>query len=140
MRVKGHGLHHDAIIILGHASVLLAEDKDLIAAFVKMDLTIIAFLGCCGGNTRYGPIATMSYLLPAYCRPILAFYQQQVYIDELEHTSLMIGIQYYLRMYYGKEFEHHPINSLISKKKTAVCAFGLATSVMSSISMDPTVL
>ena len=140
-RVIGHGLRHDVIIILGHASVLLAEDKDLIAAFVKMDPTIIAFLGCCGGNTRYGPIATMSYLLPEYCRPILAFYQRQVYIDELEHTSLMIGIQYYLRMHYVKEFEHHdhPINSLISKKETAVCAFGLATSVMSSLSMDPTV-
>ena len=136
-RVKGCGLRHDVIIILGHISVLLAEDKDMIAAFVKMDPTIIAFLGCCGGNTRYGPIATMSYLLPEYCRPILAFYQQQVYIDELEHTSLTIGIQYYLRMRYGKE--HHPINGPISKKKIALCAFGLAKSVIPSLSMDPTV-
>ena len=136
-RDEGSGLRHDVIIILGHASVLLAEDKDLIAAFVKMDPTIIAFLGCCGGNTRYGPIATMSYLLPECCRPILAFYQRQVYIDELEHTSLMVGIQYYLRMRYGKE--HHQINGPISKKKIALCAFGLAKSVISSLPMDPTV-
>ena len=52
------------MIILGHSSVLFAEDKDLIETCAKLDLTIIAFVGCCEGNTRYGPILNMSYLLP----------------------------------------------------------------------------
>ena len=62
--VKEGGLHHDVIIILGHSSVLLAEDKDLIETFAKIRPNIIAFVDCSGGNSRYGPILTMSYMLP----------------------------------------------------------------------------
>ena len=130
--IEEHELRHDVIILLGHTSVPLAEDKDLIAAFTKMDPTIIAFLGCCGGNTHYGPILTMSYLLPSNkATPIIAFYQRQVYIDELKDTSLMIGLQYYLHM-----ISHQ--NSY-DKKEVARCAFGLAKSFDSFSSTDPTV-
>ena len=102
------GLHHDVIIILGHTSVMLAEDKYLIAAFGRIKPTIIAFLGCCGGNTCYGPILTMSYLLPSYAYApcdqvdsppsIIAFYRRQVYKHELDDTSLVLGLKYYLHL------------------------------------------
>ena len=129
------GLYHDVIIILGHSSVLLAEDKDLIEAFAKIDPTIIAFLGCCGGNTRYGPILTMSYLLPAKHRwhehpPIIGFYRRQVYKKELKYTSLMIGLQYYLHLIECYKYENG---------ETALCAFALAKFAKSVSPIDPTV-
>ena len=147
IRDEGHGLHHDVVIILGHTSVMLAEDKDLIAAFGKMNPTIIAFLGCCGGNTRYGPILSMSYLLPSeklqyvygdriillIDNPILAFYQRQVYTDELLHTSLVIGLKYYLHLKNTRDFK----NSISSLK--AQCAFALAKCDESVLPTDPTV-
>lgn len=78
--------HHDVIIILGHSSVLLAQDDDLVVALRKINPTIVAFLGCCGGNSRYGPIAKMSSLLDPdddkSTRPIIGFYQRRVYVSE----------------------------------------------------------
>ena len=150
LRDKGHGLHHDVVIILGHTSVMLGEDKDLIAAFGKMNPTIIAFLGCCGGNTRYGPILSMSYLLPskklpseilqyAYGDhisigiPILAFYQHQVYTDELLHTSLVIGLKYCLYLKNTPGFK----NSISFLK--AQCAFALAKCDKSVLPTDSTI-
>ena len=131
-RVKGNGLHHDVILILGHTSVMLAEDKDLIAAFSKIKPTIIAFLGCCGGNTRYGPILTMSYLLPAECSPVIAFYRRNVYKDELEETTLMIGLQYYLHFKNDKKLK-------LDDRMLARCAFGVAKLTGSVSPTDPTV-
>ena len=131
----------DVIIILGHSSALLAEDKDLIETFAKLDPTIIAFVGCCGGNTRYGPILNMSYLLPA---PIIAFYQRQVYKDELKYTSLMIGLRNYLHVYYGNEVGDkvdrlQSIQKIYRKKVEAKCAFALAKLDESLSPTDPTV-
>ena len=54
---------YEVIIILGHYSALLAGEDDLVVALRKINPIIVAFLGCCGGNTRYGPIAKMSQLL-----------------------------------------------------------------------------
>ena len=136
-RVEGQGLHHDVIILLGHSSVLLAEDKDVIEAFAKLNPTIIAFLGCCGGNTRYGPIVTMSYMLPSHCKPIIAFYQQQIYTEELENTSLIIGLQYYLHIHYSDKVDISQYG--YTKKDMAKCAFALAKLNKSVPPTDPTV-
>ena len=162
-RVEGRGLHHDVIILLGHSSVLLAEDKDLVETFAKLNPTIIAFVGCCGGNTRYGPILTMSYMLYNISRevplpmippshmiapspmiapshmiapsPMIAFYQRQVYMDELFNTSLIIGLQYYLHIRYGDKVG---MRGRYTEKDMAKCAFALAKLNKSVPPTDPT--
>lgn len=89
-------LCYDIVIILGHSSVPLAEDDNLIAAFATIRPTVIAFLGCCGGNSRYGPVAKMSYMLYRKSKAIIGFYQRRVYIDELRTTSLVVGLKYFI--------------------------------------------
>ena len=133
------GLHHNVIMLLGHSSVLLAEDKDLVETFAKLNPNIIAFLGCCGGNTRYGPILTMSYMLPNTYFPsrIIAFYHRQIYTDELENTSLIIGLQYYLHFCYGDEvgLSKHKSCTIKDLEK---CAFALAHAKLNKSAVPPT--
>ena len=147
---KDEGLHHDVIILLGHSSVLLAEDKDLVETFAKLNPTIIAFLGCCGGNTRYGPILTMSYMLrntsweipsPMIAAPpIIAFYQRQIYTDELKNTSLIIGLQYYLHFCYGDDGSYSSRAQYFhfNKRDTAKYAFALANAKLNESAVPPT--
>ena len=135
---KVRRLHHDVIILLGHSSVLLAEDKDLVETFAKLNPTIIAFLGCCGGNTRYGPILTMSYMLrnTFFHSSMIAFYQRQIYTDELENTSLIIGLQYYLHICYGNEVDISKYG--YAKKDMAKFAFALAHAKLNKSAVPPT--
>ena len=119
--------HYKVIIILGHYSALLAGEDDLVVALRKINPIIVAFLGCCGGNTRYGPIAKMSQLLDPDddkdTKPIIGFYQRRVYVSELLSTSLVIGLRYYMHM-----SNLQPIGNKATYRKIAIRAFGLSTS------------
>ena len=97
--------HCEVIIILGHYSALLAGEDDLVVALRKISPVIVAFLGCCGRNTRYGPIVKMSQLLDRDddkgTKPINRL-QRRVYVLKLVNysvaTSLVISLQYYMHM------------------------------------------
>ena len=88
----------DVIVILGHSGVFscgpFETEELLVALTTKLDPTVIAFISCCGGNKRYGPIYKMSHLLTSKC--LVGFYQRRVYIEELCETSLVIGLRNYL--------------------------------------------
>ena len=122
--------HYEVIIILGHCSALLAGEDDLVVALRKINPVIVAFLGCCGGNIRYGPIVKMSQLLDPDddikgTKPIIGFYQRRVYVFELLSTSLVIGLRYYMHM---RNSSLQPAENKANYRKIAICAFGLSTS------------
>ena len=120
--------HCEVIIILDHCSALLAGEDDLVVALRKTSPVIVAFLGCCGGNTCYGPIVKMSQLLDRDddkgTKPIIGFYQRRVYVSELRSTSLVIGLQYYMHMCNSSL---QPAEDKANYRKIAICAFGLST-------------
>ena len=124
----------DVVIVLGHSregNMLLTEYIDrLVLYLTEIKPTIVAFLMCCGGNMRYGPVLKLSHLLTGECTPIIGFYQRRVYVNELLHTSLLIGVQYYLGMV-------KPNDQPQTRKQIARQAFGLATTPQ--YSGDPTV-
>ena len=131
----------DVVVILGHSSVFSCGPFDteelLVALTTKLKPTVIAFLSCCGGNNRYGPIYKMSHLLP---QCLIGFYQRRVYVEELCKTSLVIGLRNY--MYLQHEFKSaNETTQEVEKYKrhTAIQAFACAKLSLES-AHDPTVI
>ena len=136
----------DVIVILGHSSVFSCgpfDTEELLVALTKLSPTIIAFLSCCGGNTRYGPIYKMSHLLTP--KSVIGFYQRRVYVDELCETSLVRGLRYYMYLQrkfttLGKEESETSEETDKIKRLTAIQAFGCAQHSLDRNESDPTVL
>ena len=96
-------LAYDVVIFLVHSQVYnwdLSVIESLMKLCAKEETapSIVAILGCCGGNTRYGNILKMSFLLDSKTSPIIGFYQRCVYINELVTTSLLCGIRFYVHL------------------------------------------
>ena len=93
--------YSDVVVILGHSNVhyfgSLAISDILDALLYPKPPSFVAFLGCCGGNGRYGPLSRLSQL-PEWQDTIFGFFQRRMYIDELCHTSLVLAVQYYLHL------------------------------------------
>ena len=94
------GTHdHEVVIVLGHSNVFNFGQFnicDILEVILHPGLVIAAFLGCCGGSARYGPLLMISQLTDL--EAIFGFYQRKIYIDELTQTSLVTGIRNYLRL------------------------------------------
>ena len=133
----------DIIIILGHSSVFSCGPFDteelLVVLTSKLNPTIIAFISCCGGNNRYGPIYKMSHLLTPKC--LVAFYQRRVYVKELCKTSLVVGLRNYLYLQCELFKSVIKVTEEVNKCKryAAIQAFGCAKLSLASNSSDPTV-
>ena len=142
-------MHHyyDVVIFLGHSGVLdwessAVENLMKLCAKEETTPTIIAILGFCEGTVRYGSILKMSLLLDNITSPIIGFYQRHINISsgELELTSLLHGIRYYLHLQaiMFKEWKELPqIIRICYSKAFAKFAFGLA--MCSAPANDPTV-
>ena len=89
--------HHDVIMILGHSSISnigKLPTLDLLNTFISPPQpSIIAILGCCGGNSRYGLLYKLSHFKT---KTIFGFYQRMVSTNELNESSLILGIRNYL--------------------------------------------
>ena len=141
-------MHHyyDVVIFLGHSGVLDWESSAVeslmkLCAKVETTPTIIAILGFCEGTVRYGSILKMSLLLDNITSPIIGLYQRRINISsgELELTSLLHGIRYYLHLQAVmlKEWKELPqIIRICYSKAFAKFAFGLA--MCSAPANDPT--
>ena len=131
----------DVVVILGHSSVFSCGPFDteelLVALTTKLKPTVIAFLSCCGGNNRYGPIYKMSHLLP---QCLIGFYQRRVYVEELCKTSLVIGLRNYMYLQHIKSKSANQATQEVEKYKrhTAIQAFACAKLSLES-AHDPTV-
>ena len=116
----------DVVMILGHSSALFAEDYKLITVLAKMKPTIVAFIGCGEGNTRFGPVVNMARILSCVCgdvTPIVGFYQRRVYVSELQDTNLIVGLQYYAQLLkYFKVTANQPQQTRNWRKQVARCA------------------
>ena len=89
---------HEVVVILGHSSVFNFGPfsiSDILEAILRHKPVIVAFLGCCGGSVRHGPMLMISQMNGL--ETIFGFYQRRIYIDELIQTSLLTGIRNYLR-------------------------------------------
>ena len=126
----------DVVMIMGHSSASFAEHYNVITALAQMKPTIVAFVGCGEGNARFGPVVNMLHLLSCVCdvTPIVGFYQRRVYVSELQNTSLIVGLRYYVKLI--KHFRVTADQPQI-RKQIARCAFGLATARASAT--DPSV-
>ena len=73
------------VVILGHSTVTHVKSlriQDIFTAFVQpKPPSLFIFLGCCGGNPRYGPLKKLS-LLPEWQGTVFSFFQRRVYVDE----------------------------------------------------------
>ena len=93
--------YSDAVVILGHSNLYSFESldfTDILGALLhpKPPLFLV-FLGCCGGNPRYGPLKQLP-LLPEWQNTIFSYFQRQVYKDELCNTIPVLTLQYYLHL------------------------------------------
>ena len=91
---------YEVVIILGHSNVYNIGPYsmyDILQAVLRHKPVIVAFLGCCGGSMRYGPLLMASHMQEVKTT-IFGFYQRRIYIDELLQTSLVVGIRNYLRL------------------------------------------
>ena len=130
----------DVVVILGHSSVFSCGPFDteelLVALTTKLKPTVIAFLSCCGGNNRYGPIYKMSHLLP---QCLIGFYQRRVYVEELCKTSLVIGLRNYMYLQHKSKSANEATQEIEKyKRHTAIQAFACAKLSLES-AHDPTV-
>lgn len=89
---------YEVVIILGHSNVFNFgpfDICDILEAILCHKPVIVALLGCCGASVRYGPTLMISQMNGL--ETIFGFYQRRIYEDELIQTSLVTGIQNYLR-------------------------------------------
>ena len=123
--------NHDVIIIIGHSSVSnigRLQTSDVLNIFIQSPQpSIIAILGCCGGNNRYGPLFMLSHWKH---KTIYGFYQRMVSTDELNESSLILGIRNYLCL--SKYREHRHLDRRIIAKQAFV--YG----VLEAPAYDPT--
>ena len=93
--------YSDVVVILGHSTVTHVESlriQDIFTAFVQpKPPSLFIFLGCCGGNPRYGPLKKLS-LLPEWQGTVFSFFQRRVYIDELCNSLPVLAIQHYVHL------------------------------------------
>ena len=90
--------YSDAVVIFGHSDLYSFESlgfTDILVALLHPKPLV--FLGCCGGNHRYGPLKQLS-LLPEWQNTIFSYFQRQVYKDELCNTIPVLALQYYLHL------------------------------------------
>jgi len=94
-------LHSDVVVILGHSNVFTFGSlgiADILAALLHpKPPSFVVFLGCCGGNGRYGPLAMLSQL-PEWQNTVFSFFQRRIYVHELCHTSAVLAVQYYMHL------------------------------------------
>ena len=112
----------DAVVILGHSSMLGSGSavEYLLAAVTKLQPTIVAFLCCNEGNSRYNPILKFAQLLYPKC--IVGFYQRRVYVEELLETNLVVGLRNFLCIipYYKGKFPFETDPRFMTGKATNV--------------------
>lgn len=93
--------HSDVAVILGHANTYnfgsLTIADILEALLHPKPPSFVVFLGCCGGNVRYGPLAMLSQI-PEYQDTVFSFFQRRIYIDELFHSAPVLAVQYYVHL------------------------------------------
>ena len=93
--------YSDVVVILGHSNVFnfgSLDISDILEALLHpKPPSLVVFLGCCGGNGRYGPLTMLSQL-PEWQNTVFSFYQRRIYIDELCQTSPVLAIQYYVHL------------------------------------------
>ena len=138
--------YYDVVIFLGNSGVLESSAVESLmnklCAKEETTPTIIAILGFCEGTVRYGSILKMSLLLDNITSPIIGFYQRRINSSgELELTSLLHGIRYYLHLQAVmlKEWSSRELPQIIRicySKVFAKFAFGLA--MCSAPANDPT--
>ena len=94
--------YSDVVVILGHSNVfsfgLLAITDILRALLHPKPPSFVVFLGCCGGNPRYGPLKMMS-LLPEWRNTIFGFFRRRIYKDELCQSVPVLAIKHYLYLH-----------------------------------------
>ena len=79
-RVYLSGNHYDVVLILGHSSIFTIgpfSTTEILHTYVNISSphakpSIVALLGCCSGNARYGPVSTLQGL--QNLNTIFAFY------------------------------------------------------------------
>jgi len=107
--------YYDVVVILGHSNVFnfgsLNISDILEAVLHPRPPSFIVFLGCCGGNPRYGPLKKLS-LLPEWQNTIFSYFQRRIYKDELCNTIPVLAIQYYLHL----ETHYTEINKPLPEK------------------------
>ena len=110
--------YSDVVVILGHSNVFnfgSLDISDILEALLHpKPPSLVVFLGCCGGNGRYGPLTMLSQL-PEWQNTVFSFYQRRMYIDELFHTSPVLAIQYYVHLVRA--------DGVKETKDNIVCAF-----------------
>ena len=93
--------YSDVVVILGHSTITQVESlciQDIFTAFVQpKPPSLLIFLGCCGGNLRYGPLKKLS-LLPEWQGTVFSFYQRRVYIDELCNSLPVLAVHHYVHL------------------------------------------
>ena len=91
----------DIVVILGHSNAFnfgTLAISDIMETLLHPEPPfLVVFLGCCGGNARYGPL-TMFSQLPEWQNTVFSFFQRRIYKDELCYTVPVLGIQYYLHL------------------------------------------
>ena len=92
---------HDVVILLGHSTICnfgLFSTSDILGILCHSQTqpSIIAFLGCCSGSNRHGPFVMVPHQWKT--KTVFGFYQRRVCIDELEKTSIVLGIRNYLHL------------------------------------------
>jgi len=92
-------LSPNVVIILGHSNIY--KFGPFCTAYILKRIlhpfppAIVAFLGCCGGGVRHGPLFEAAQR-PEWKHTFFGFFQRRVYIDELCKTNLVQGIRNYL--------------------------------------------
>lgn len=124
--------HYDVAIILGHSSpynIGKFSTLDVMKIFIHPPQpTIVAILGCCGGNSRFGPLFKLFHDHDQKIQTIFGFYQRMVSLDELIETSLILGIQNYLC--FSKQYRYLELRTIV--KQAFVCG------ILDAPSSDPT--
>lgn len=91
---------YDVVVILGHSTIFTIGPfftTDILSTLVDVCSprpSIVALLGCCSGNARYGPASILPHVHDL--ETIFVFYRRMVYLDEIMNTSLVLGIRNYL--------------------------------------------
>jgi len=105
--------YSDIVVILGHSNVFNFGSLDITDILESLlhpkPPSLVAFLGCCGGNGRHGPLAMLSQL-PEWQDTVFSFYQRRIYVDELCHTSPVLAIQYYVHLVRANDIEKTKVN------------------------------
>jgi len=95
----------DIVVILGHSNVFNFGSlaiPDIMGALLprkpeRKPPSLVVFLGCCGGNPRYGPLVMLSQL-PEWQNTVFSFFPRRIYEEELCRRAPVLVVQYLLHL------------------------------------------